>query len=139
MPVISIESHEGLLAKMIPQSEWKAGAHFYSETQDYLQVGTWDYSEGKRLGPHIHNEVCRVIDRTAEVIFVYRGSIKAGIFDSHKQLVKELVLKEGDTLILLQGGHGYEILEEDTRVLEIKNGPYPGPDLDRRVFEAGGQ
>jgi len=134
MPVITIESNDGLLAKMIPQSEWKEGSHFFSEAHDYLQVGTWRYSAGKTLGPHIHNEVQRTIHHTSEVIFVYNGSIMASVYDGQKQLVKQVVLKEGDTLILLKGGHGYEILEDDTRVLEIKNGPYPGPELDRRLI-----
>ena len=34
--------------------------------------------------------------------------------------------------MLLRGGHGYEILEDGTQVLEVKNGPYLGPDVDRR-------
>ena len=38
-------------------------------------------------------------------------------------------------MICLEGGHGYEILEDNTRVLEIKNGPYPGPEKDRRRLE----
>jgi len=40
-----------------------------------------------------------------------------------------------ETLILLKGGHGYEILEDGTRVLEVKNGPYPGAEVDRRRLE----
>jgi hypothetical protein len=45
-----------------------------------------------------------------------------------------MIVDEGDILILLQGGHGYEILEDGTQVLEVKNGPYIGADLDRRRF-----
>jgi hypothetical protein len=37
---------------------------------------------------------------------------------------------------LLRGGHGYEILEDGTQVLEVKNGPYLGPDVDRRRLAA---
>jgi len=48
--------------------------------------------------------------------------------------VEELTVKQGDTLILLNSGHGYEILEDGTQVLEIKNGPYLGAERDRRRF-----
>ena len=48
--------------------------------------------------------------------------------------VAELEVKGGDVIILLRGGHGYDILEDGTQVLEIKNGPYVGPDKDRRRF-----
>ena len=39
-----------------------------------------------------------------------------------------------EAMALLRHGHGYEILENDTRVLEIKNGPYPGAERDRVRF-----
>ena len=44
----------------------------------------------------------------------------------------DLEVNVGDVIILLRGGHGYDILDDDTEVLEIKNGPYVGSDLDRR-------
>jgi len=38
--------------------------------------------------------------------------------------LKSIFVGEGDIIILLRGAHGYEILEDGTQVLEIKNGPY---------------
>jgi len=137
MSIKTIDSSEGILAKMIPASEWAEGSQFYSEDRDALQVGTWDYAAGKKLGPHIHNEVARSIHQTGEVIFIYYGSIKASIYDSQERLVEELELHQGDILILLAGGHGYEILEDGTRVIEIKNGPYLGAEIDRRIIGTG--
>ena len=49
-----------------------------------------------------------------------------------ENFVEKLIAKEGDTLILLRGGHGYKVLEDGTQVLEIKNGPYVGAEKDRR-------
>jgi len=135
MLVKIIQSTEGILAKMIPMSEWKEGSSFFSDEGDYIQVGTWNYTAGKTLGPHIHNEVSRQIFHTCEVLFICHGSIKASIYDSQERLAEQLILCAGDTLILLAGGHGYEILEDGTRVLEIKNGPYLGADIDRRIIE----
>jgi len=34
-------------------------------------------------------------------------------------------------LILLEGGHGFFIKEDDTVILEVKNGPYLGAEMDR--------
>jgi hypothetical protein len=42
---------------------------------------------------------------------------------------------QGDVLALFNGGHGYEVLEDNTRVLEVKNGPYLGPEVDRRKIK----
>ena len=36
---------------------------------------------------------------------------------------------------MLRGAHGYDILENGTQVLEVKNGPYVGAELDRKRIE----
>jgi hypothetical protein len=64
-------------------------------------------------------------------LIVSRGSIHADIYGYSENLVAEFTIAEGDILICLAGGHGYQILEENTLVFEIKNGPYPGPEVDR--------
>ena len=46
--------------------------------------------------------------------------------------VETLQVRQGEILVLLESGHGYFIKEEDTNVLEIKNGPYLGAEIDRR-------
>lgn len=33
---------------------------------------------------------------------------------------------------MMNGGYGYRILEDNTKVIEIKNGPYLGAEKDRR-------
>jgi hypothetical protein len=123
-----------IIAKHIPSDSWAEGLGFYSHNDEFIQVGTWKYNKGKSLLKHIHNEVNRIVIRTQEVLFVKRGSLKANIYSLDEELVAELIINEGDTLILLNCGHGYEILEDETQVLEIKNGPYPGADIDRRRF-----
>ena len=71
---------------------------------------------------------------TLTVAIVVSGSVEARIYDEEDNLLKKFVLKKNDGLILFAGGHGYTILSDDTLVLELKNGPYPGPDKDRRRF-----
>lgn len=130
-----IEADGEKLAIYLPSSSWEKGLSFYSEDRDFVQVGTWRYDKGTRLQPHIHNELRREISQTQEVIFVRSGRVAAYLFDDGENFVERLELGSGDTLILLKGGHGYEILEDDTYVLEVKNGPYPGAETDRRRIE----
>ena len=129
-----IEASGERLAIYIPSS-WGKDLSFFSEEGDFLQVGTWGYNKGVILQPHIHHEVKREISRTQEVIFVRSGKVAASIFDEEGGLVERLELSSGDTLILLSGGPAYEILEDNTQVLEVKNGPYPGAEADRRRIE----
>lgn len=133
--VIEIKEGNIVLARHIPaDAAWRDGLNFFSQDDDFIQVGVWGYDAGKELRAHIHNEVERKVLWTQEVLFVRSGRIRSNIFDTAERKVAELEVRTGDVIILLRGGHGYDILEDGTRVLEIKNGPYVGADLDRRRF-----
>jgi hypothetical protein len=129
-----IRDGETTLAIVFRGEHWRPGLSFLSADSHFVQVGTWGYDRGTRLGPHAHNPVTRQAARTQEVVFVRRGRVRALLFSSGDRQVAELELGAGDLLIALEGGHGYEILEDATQVLEVKNGPYPGPEADRRRF-----
>lgn len=131
----AIEDNGSRLGILIPRGDRQKGLNFYSEDSDFIQLGIWGYDCGKKLAAHIHNRVHREVSQTQEVVYVMQGKLKAFMYSEDEKLIEELTLQEGDTLILLNGGHGYEILEDDTFVLEIKNGPYVGADKDRRRLE----
>ena len=131
--IIEIKEGEIVLARHIPShAAWKDGLNFFSLNEDFIQVGIWGYGAGKELKAHIHNEVNREVLWTQEVLFVRKGRLRANIFDTKENKIAELEVNSGDVIILLRGGHGYDILDDGTQVLEIKNGPYVGPDMDRR-------
>lgn len=134
MNVKEIRKDNTILARLVRAEDWNEGLGFYSNDEEVIQVGTWQYNKGKQLMKHIHNEVERVVLRTNEVLYIVSGQIKAFIFDLDEHLIEEVVVNEGDTLILLDCGHGYEILADNTKVIEIKNGPYLGAETDRRRF-----
>jgi hypothetical protein len=133
MSAIEIKEGDMVLARHIPaNAAWNDGLNFFSKDDEYIQVGVWGYSKGKELKAHIHNEVTREVLWTQEVLFVRKGKIRATIYDTRENKVAELEVGAGDVIILLRGGHGYDILEDGSQVLEIKNGPYVGPERDRR-------
>lgn len=133
MEIQEIKQGELVLARYIPSSAaWSGGLNFFSPDGDFIQVGTWSYEAGKELKAHIHNEVKREVLWTQEVLFVRRGKLRARVYDTEENLVSQIEVSAGDVIILLRGGHGYDILEDGTQVLEVKNGPYVGADLDRR-------
>ena len=122
------------LAIIVRHADWEEGLNFVSSEEDYQQVATWEYDRGQKLAPHIHLNAPRKILRTQEVIFVKDGCLRADIYTEQKKFLKSVELETGDTIILLNGGHGYEILSDNTKVLEVKNGPYVGADKDRERF-----
>lgn len=125
-----IRSGDLVLAVYVP-GDWRDGLQFYSREGDFVQVGTWRYAAGQMLKAHKHNRVNRSITHTQEVVFIRKGALRATVYDPEGKAVEQILLREGDTLVLLNGGHGYEILDNDTQVLEVKNGPYPGAEADR--------
>jgi hypothetical protein len=65
------------------------------------------------------------------MLFVLQGKVRATVFSEDREPVEVVELGQGDAMVLLRGGHGYEILMDGTKVIEVKNGPYPGPEKDR--------
>ncbi len=51
-----------------------------------------------------------------------------------KKYLKSKILKKGDVILLVNGGHGFEMLEK-TEIIEIKQGPY-AHDKDKTRFES---
>ena len=123
-----------VLARHITALDFGEGLSFFSNDEEFIQVGAWSYDSGKNIEPHIHNEFPRTAARTCEVLYVISGTLEAKIYDLNKQLAETLRVKAGDALILLECGHGYSVLEDNTKVLEVKNGPYFGPEKDRERF-----
>ena len=133
MTIREIKEADLILARYIPAIDaWGEGLKFFSQDSEYVQVGTWGYSSGKELLAHSHNEVKREVSWTQEVLYIRKGRIRADIYNASNKKIAELIGEEGDLLILLNGGHGYVILDDGTQVLEVKNGPYLGADVDRR-------
>lgn len=133
--ITEIKEGDLVLARHIPSdAAWREGLSFFSHDDDFIQVGVWGYDAEKSLKAHIHNEVSREVLWTQEVLFVRSGQIRANVYDTSERKMAEVVVNAGDIIILLRGAHGYDILQDGTQVLEIKNGPYVGPDLDRRRF-----
>jgi len=122
-------------------TDWEEGTHFVTSNEDYQQVGFWGYDKGHKSAAHVHLDRPREIPCTQETIFVKQGSLKFDFYGEDKKIFKSVHLKAGDALVLLNRGergvaHGAEVLEDNTKFLEVKIGPFAGAQEDRkRIFE----
>lgn len=127
------------LARHITPDDIRPGLISLTNDDEFLQVVAWGhYEKGKCLQDHWHNGFERVAMRTYEAVYVVRGAIEARLFDLSLVPVETLEVRQGEMLILMESAHGYTILEEDTTVLEIKNGPFMGVDRDKTKFQPEG-
>jgi len=112
----------------------KEGLDFLSDDNDFIQVGTWNYKKGQVLPLHYHNKYERTASRTSECVFVFKGKIECNLHSEDGEFIETIIVNAGQFIVNLSQAHEFEILE-DTIVLEVKNGPYFGPEKDRTRIE----
>src|SRR5436189_804559 len=88
---------------------------------------------GKIIEPHGHNPAPRDVQYTPEVLLIKRGKLRVDFYDDQQNYLESRILEAGDVILLVQGGHGFEVLEE-VEMFEVKQGPYAG-EQDKTRFE----
>jgi mannose-6-phosphate isomerase-like protein (cupin superfamily) len=124
---------DGILYALIVRSDFHhPGVRFFTPGDFSQQLGYMSHPSGHRIEPHVHREVLRNVRRTQEVLVVRKGRLKVDFYDERRQGVGSRVLGPGDVILLVEGGHGFEVLEA-CEMIEIKQGPYMG-DEDKIRF-----
>ena len=108
------------------------GVTFFTENNLSQQLAFMKHKKGKTIQPHIHKPLKRIIEYTQEVLYIKKGVLRVDFYNSKKAFLKSINLFKGDTILLIKGGHGFEIIE-DLEMIEVKQGPYAG-DKDKIRF-----
>jgi mannose-6-phosphate isomerase-like protein (cupin superfamily) len=87
---------------------------------------------GKEIQPHVHKKVQREVHFTQETLFIRKGKLKVDFYSVDQEYLESRILESGDVILLIKGGHGFEVLE-DLEMFEVKQGPYAG-DADKIKF-----
>lgn len=120
-----IEDGNELLALIVRSSFDKQGISFFTPDDLSQQLAFMRHPVGKVIQPHVHNPVPREVHYTQEVLFIRRGKLRVDFYDSERTYMESTNLHEGDVILLVTGGHGFEVLEE-VEMIEVKQGPYVG-------------
>jgi mannose-6-phosphate isomerase-like protein (cupin superfamily) len=131
--ITSIQSDGRLLAVIISHRYDKPGVSFFTPDELSQQLAYMHHPSGHVIPPHVHNPVHREVKLTQETLFIRRGKLRVDFYDDHRIYVESRVLEAGDAVLLVQGGHGFEVLEE-LEMFEVKQGPYTG-DHDKSRFD----
>ena len=111
--------------------EIKSGRIDVVPEEEYLQLAILKMNKGKTFQPHKHICFEKITNIAQESWFVFRGKVKCIFYDIDDSIIDEPILNEGDISMTFRGGHNYEILEDNTIVLEYKTGPYLGQEFDK--------
>lgn len=112
-------------AIVIRRSAKAESIEFYSPADFPQQIGLMSRPSGYVVPGHVHNEVLREIKATQEVLMIRNGSCEVTLLDLGSDPIR-IELTKGDVILLASGGHSIKMLE-DTEILEVKQGPYLGP------------
>jgi cupin fold WbuC family metalloprotein len=121
-----------ILHTIVRKEDLTPGRKEVVSEDNFIQCAILNMEKGKSFKPHRH--IWK--ERTRNVIaqeswIVVQGSVKCIFFDLDDNIIATPVLYPGDASFTLEGGHTYEILEDNTLVYEYKTGPYEGQALDK--------
>jgi hypothetical protein len=117
--------HQQLLAIVIPHQFHEHGIQFFTPDNLSQQLAYMHYPAGKLIAPHVHNPVTREVQYTQEVLFLRSGQLRVDFYSDQREYLESYLLEAGDVILLVTGGHGFEVLE-DVEMIEVKQGPYLG-------------
>ncbi|MBI5162483.1 MAG: hypothetical protein HY985_01125 [Magnetospirillum sp.] len=132
--ITKITSGSDLLAIIVANVPIEMGVHFYTPDELSQQVAAMRHPPGRRIDAHIHNPIPRQIKYTQEVLIIRSGRLRVDFYDKSRTYLESRVVGAGDILILVDGGHGFKVLEE-LDMIEVKQGPHVG-ESDKTRFEA---
>jgi mannose-6-phosphate isomerase-like protein (cupin superfamily) len=120
-----ITNQEQLLAIIISHRFNESGIHFFTPNELSQQLAYMHHPTGKVIQPHVHNPVIREVTHTQEVLFIKNGKLRVDFYNDQQEYLDSRILEAGDVILLVTGGHGFEVLEE-IEMIEVKQGPYVG-------------
>jgi mannose-6-phosphate isomerase-like protein (cupin superfamily) len=129
----NISSNKKLLAIIIRKEFKQKGVKFFTPEDFSQQLGYMNHPLGHKIAPHIHNHMPREVQYTNEVLIIKSGKVRVDFYDDNKKYFESRILFKGDIILLVSGGHGFEMLEP-TEMIEVKQGPHVG-DKDKTRFK----
>jgi mannose-6-phosphate isomerase-like protein (cupin superfamily) len=123
--VLEVRHGGRLLAVILSYRFSEPGIHFFTPDELSQQLAFIRHPAGKIIAPHVHNPVPRQVHYTQEVLFIRRGRLRVDFYDHERSYLESRILGAGDVILLIEGGHGFEVLEE-VEMIEVKQGPYVG-------------
>lgn len=129
-----IKDGEEIIAIIIKHDYKKEGIEFFTPDNFSLQLGYMGYTSNYEIKPHIHkNMLKKEVWDTSEVLFIKTGKVKVDLYTTEKKYIRSEILYPNDIILLVSGGHGFQMLD-DSEIIEVKQGPYSGKDIDKEVF-----
>jgi len=101
----------------------KKGVNFFTDKSATQQFGYMNHKKNHIILPHRHNKRLSKIYITTEVIIIMEGILRVDFYNDKEKYLFSKKLYANDLIMLSNGGHGFKVLK-DTKMIEVKQGPY---------------
>ena len=125
-----IEEKDRLLAIVIRSGFSNPGLNFFTPEEFPLQLGIQMRAKNEFVEAHRHYPFKELKNISAqEFFYLEKGKVEMHIYNGDNKQIKRTILNKGD-MILLNCGHSIRFLE-DSKLIELKQGPYRGRDEEK--------
>lgn len=107
---------------------------FFSPAESSFQFGLLAHQAGFVEPPHYHKPFTREINDLQQMFVVQRGVVAVQLFSDSGDLLREVVLRPGDAVVLVHGAHAIRVIE-DMQCISVKQGPFLGSELDKVLLD----
>src|ERR1700730_6962278 len=130
MSIETIEYHGLKFTEVIWADTRVEQTTFFSPPESSFPFGLLAHETGFVEPPHVHRAISRQIDDLQQMFVVQRGVVAVQLYSDDKKLLKEVVLRAGDAIVLIHGAHAIRVLE-DMQCISVKQGPFLGTEKDK--------
>ncbi|HLC81360.1 MAG TPA: hypothetical protein VJH68_01765 [Candidatus Nanoarchaeia archaeon] len=113
---------------------------FFTPNEFPFQMGAHRWQKAKKITEHFHLPFKRLDNfPVQEFFYLVSGRVRIDLYDERENdaKVSEIIVTAGDAVVL-NTGHGMEALEP-SQMIELKQGPYRGKELEKRFIEKAAQ
>ena len=130
----SIE-HDGITyAEVIWSHASVPTTKFFSPAGSSFQFGLLAHGAGFTEPAHYHKEISRQINDLQQMFVVQRGVVVVELYTNTGEKFREVELKKGDAIVLVNGVHSVRVIE-DMQCVSVKQGPFLGDRNDKIEVE----
>ena len=102
-----------------------------SNPNEILQTSILNVKKNNIILAHKHNHIRRETYGTQEVWIIKKGKGVVGFYDLNDEFLCFAEVSKGDLILNFRGGHSLKAVSRNMILLEIKNGPYGGSEVDK--------
>lgn len=107
---------------------------FFSPPESSFQFGLLAHAAGFVEPPHLHQPITRTVQDLQQMFVVQKGIVVVELYSNEGDLIREVTLRAGDAIVLIQGVHAVRVVE-DMQCISVKQGPFLGTEKDKVLVE----